>query len=380
MPIGCRVGGQLNFRHMERKSTEWISASWSDYIVRSYASLECDAFPRITQIAVCCTLGLRCVPECARLELWLHIPSVPRSGHVGSFTESTAMSASRSSDFGSFRVAVTSPCFLSSCSVSPLTNGLPLSHVLHVPAKLQWSQQPSPFFCQLGHDESLCHCLAPCMHAYPCTISSPPLSYLSEGWLLPFAPQALVETLHKTLPANQCLVSSVSIPTFVHTVHRNMHQPNLLLETEAVSYLPGRFVRGIHPTDVQRLVWALSRLLPPSVALDLADTLLRRIATFGDSATPPAINPAIQPRSPDLRRQRCYGRNRRQHCNHLDPPAATFALMPVAQRRNRNPLPALLYIPASCKAAVEDRTLCPPSPLGMFFSSLPFVREEDDRV
>lgn len=195
----------------------------------------------------------------------------------------------------------------------------------------------------------------------------------------PFVPQALVETLHKTLSANSCLLSSVSIPTFAHPVHCNMHPPNLL--PEAVSYLAGPFVRGILPLELQRLVWALSRFLPPFVALDLVHTLLRRIDTFRDPANLPAINPTIQPRSPDLRRQRCHWRNRRQPCNRLGaPPPATFAFMPVAQRRNRNPLPALLYIPASCKAAVEDRTLCPPSPSGMFFSSLPFAREEDVRV
>lgn len=190
-----------------------------------------------------------------------------------------------------------------------------------------------------------------------------------------------METSYKTLPANPCLMSSVFIPAFVHTVHCNMHPPNLLLDTEVLSYLSGPFVSSIHPSELQRLLSALSTFLPPSVALDLVHTLLRRIDTFRDPANPPAINPTIQPRSPDLRRQRCHGGNRRQLCNCLGaPPPATFAFMPFAQRRNRNPPPALLDIPASCKVAVEDRTPCPPSPSGMFFSSLPFAREEDVRV
>lgn len=147
-----------------------------------------------------------------------------------------------------------------------------------------------------------------------------------------------------------------------------------------MSYHPRPSVRRTHSTEVRRLFWALSPLLPPCAALDLLDTLLKRSATFGDLANPPAIHPAIQPRSPDLRRQRCCEKDRRQPCNHLEPPPATLAGMPIAQRRNRNPLPAPLYIPASHRAAVGDCTPYPPSPLDECFSSLPFVRGQEDWV
>jgi hypothetical protein len=33
------------------------------YALRNYPSLECVAFPQITQIAVCCTLGMRRIPQ-----------------------------------------------------------------------------------------------------------------------------------------------------------------------------------------------------------------------------------------------------------------------------------------------------------------------------
>lgn len=57
----------------------WCRAQHMHTSLRSYASLACVVFPRITLIAACCTLGMYRISECAHLGLSQEIRNVSRS-------------------------------------------------------------------------------------------------------------------------------------------------------------------------------------------------------------------------------------------------------------------------------------------------------------